>query len=60
MTTKKRLNSVNPKKESLTPEKLRTFSGCENYTTQQAEELVLNIKIFCSLLFEYFQNKNAN
>lgn len=55
------ITSINPNKEQLTVEKLKTFSGCENYSDEEATEIVLSIQILCKILFENFnQNISSN
>lgn len=45
-------NIANPNRESLTPEKLKTFKGYENLSDSEAEELTASIKIFALLLYQ--------
>jgi hypothetical protein len=44
--------AINPKKEPLTIEKLRTFPGCEHYSDEEAEQIVQTIHQFAHILFE--------
>jgi hypothetical protein len=39
MSTEKKIQLINPKREPLTPEKLREFSGL-NLSDEQAEEII--------------------
>ena len=44
--------TINPKKEPLTIEKLRTFPGCEHYSDEEAEQVVQTIQQYALILFE--------
>ncbi len=44
--------AINPKKEPLTVEKLRTFPGCEHYSDEEAEQVVQTIHQYALILFE--------
>jgi hypothetical protein len=44
--------AINPKKEPLTIEKLRTFPGCEHYSDEEAELVVQTIHQYALILFE--------
>lgn len=44
--------SINPKKEPLTIEKLRTFPGCENYSDEEAAAILLTIAQLTHIMFE--------
>jgi hypothetical protein len=44
--------AINPKKEPLTVEKLRTFSGCEHYNDEEAEQVVQTIQQYALILVE--------
>jgi len=52
--------SVNPKKEALTVEKLRTFEGFENTTEEEALEIIYTIDTLCRITQEYLMNQNTN
>ncbi len=53
--------SVNQKSNSeLTIEKLRTFKGFENFTDEQAEKIIANIKRLSNLLFGMYSNNNPS
>lgn len=45
-------HAINPAKEPLTVEKLRTFPGCEHYSDEEAEQIVQTIHQFAHILFE--------
>ena len=54
---------INPKKLPLTPNVLRTFSGCENFSEKETEEIVYSLKLFASILVEFekeMRNKNID
>lgn len=44
--------AINPKKEPLTVEKLRTFPGCEHYSDEETEQVVQTIHQYALILFE--------
>lgn len=52
--------SINPKKEALTVEKLRTFEGFENTTEEEAIEIIRTIDILCRITQEYLLNQKQN
>jgi hypothetical protein len=54
---KGRLNSEN---ESLTPEKLKSYKGCENLTDDQATETVFALQTFASILYEIMTESETN
>lgn len=57
----KKVTGLNPKKEDLTPEKLKTFSGCDVLTDHAAIETVFAIQTFATILYELMSeqtNKN--
>lgn len=45
---------LNPKREELTPEILRTFPGYENLDEESAKEQCESIKTFARILMDYF------
>lgn len=45
------LKLINPDKVPLTVEILRTFSGCENYTDEEAENVVRSIEVLARVAF---------
>ena len=49
---KKKRGFINPKKEPLTIEKLREMTG-QNYSDEEAQEIVANIKALSSILIEF-------
>lgn len=44
--------NINPKKEPLTIEKLRTFPGCEHYSDEEATRIVQTIEQLAIILFK--------
>ena len=53
------IENLNPKKEALTIEKLRMFSGCEDYNDEQAAEIVKTIHLLALVLYESSRSKNS-
>ena len=53
------IENLNPKKEALTVEKLRMFSGCEQYNDEQAAEIVKTIHLIALVLYENSRSKNS-
>jgi hypothetical protein len=51
--------AINPKKEPLTIEKLRTFPGCEHYSDDEAELVVQTIHQYALILFECVSKANV-
>ena len=52
------IENLNPKKEALTVENLRMFSGCEHYN-EQAAEIVKTIHLIVLILYENRRSKNS-
>jgi hypothetical protein len=50
MSTEKKIKLINPKREPLTPEKLRELS-CLNLSDEQAEEVIWSLTRFAQILF---------
>jgi hypothetical protein len=48
----KNIKKMNPHQEPLTVEKLKTFSGCENYDAKEATEIVKTIRQIALVLFQ--------
>jgi hypothetical protein len=61
---KKDNESINPQKEPLTVEKLKTFEGFENIADEEALEIIYTIDSLCRAVYEYGLNqhtvKNSN
>lgn len=51
---------VNPQKEKLTIETLRTFPGCEHYNDEEATEIVETIHKICHTAFELALSNKPN
>jgi hypothetical protein len=47
----------NRKKEPLTVEKLKTFKGLENLTDEEAQNTLIAIQNFTSILYEYLSEQ---
>lgn len=60
----KKIEMLNPNKEELTVEKLKTFKGLENLKDDEAQETVFAIQTLASIFYEYtneqvkLENKN--
>lgn len=58
MQTDKELRKfLRENKEPLTPEALRTYSGFENYTDEEAQEIIFSLRSFAALVFDYVKEK---
>ena len=53
------IEKLNPKKEALTAEKLRMFSGCEHYSHEAAVEIVKTIHQIALVLYESTRFKKS-
>jgi hypothetical protein len=49
---------VNPLKENITPEKLKTFSGCEAMSDAQATEVVFAIQTLANILYDFLSEQS--
>lgn len=49
-----RILRINPEKKPLTIEILRSFSGFESVTDEEANEIISSLQIFSELFHEYF------
>lgn len=54
---KQKQKRLNPNKEPLTAEKLKTFSGFENTPEAEAETIVLHIRSLAGILFQLLSVK---
>ena len=52
MSTKKKIESINPKREPLTPEKQRELSG-PNLSDEQAEEVIWPLNKYAQILYDF-------
>jgi hypothetical protein len=48
----KEFELINPRKEPLTPERLKMFPGCENISEAEAEEIVFALQALAYLLVD--------
>jgi len=55
-----KLESINPQKEVLTVEKLRSFEGMEHLSDAEAQEIVYSIRTFSNIVYEFLKEKNSN
>lgn len=55
----KKVTGLNLKKEDLTPEKLKTFSGCEALSEQAACDTVFAIQTFATILYELMSEQTS-
>lgn len=56
MSTKKKIGLINPKRESLTPDKLRELSGLQ-LTDEEAEETIESLKKLAFIMYEATKQK---
>ena len=52
MSTKKKTELLNPKREPLTPEKLRELSGL-NLSNEQAKEVIWSLTKYAKIIFDF-------
>jgi hypothetical protein len=52
-----KLIPINSAKEPLTPETLRKYSGYENVSDEDATEIILSLRAFAALVFDYCREK---
>lgn len=48
-----KIKSLNPKKESLTIEKLKELTGWDTITDEQAQEIIFSIKSLVSIIIDH-------
>lgn len=61
MIEDKKYEVLNPNKENLTVEKLRTFKGLENLSDEDAQETVFAIQTLANILYDFtIEQKNKN
>lgn len=53
----KSIESINPNKEALTLEKLKTFKGLENLTDEEAQETLFCIQTFSNILYAFINQQ---
>ena len=51
---------INPQKEPLTTENLRTFEGFENLNSEEANLIVYTIHELCDIIYEYLKLIKSN
>lgn len=54
------MKAINPKREPLTIEKLKTFEGLENLTDEEAQEIIFSLVQLASITFELFKELNED
>jgi hypothetical protein len=52
MSNEKKIKLINPKREPLTPEKLRELSGFD-LSDEQAEEVIWSLTRFARIVFDF-------
>ena len=53
-----KLESINPFKEPLTVEKLKSFEGLENLNDEEAKQIVIDIQTLCGIIYEFLIEEN--
>lgn len=56
----KKIGMLNPNKEELTVEKLKTFKGLENLKDEEAQETVFAIQTLASIIYEFANEQARN
>jgi ABC-type siderophore export system fused ATPase/permease subunit len=51
---KEEIKHINPEKKPLTIETLRSFSGFENVTDEEANEIIFSVQQFAELFHEFY------
>jgi len=59
MIDDKKHEVLNPNKENLTVEKLRTFKGLENLNDTDAQETVFAIQTLANILYDFTKEQNT-
>jgi len=52
MSTEMKIKLINPKREALTPEKLRELSGL-NLSDEQAKEIIWSLTQYARILYDF-------
>lgn len=52
--------TLNPNKENLTPEKLKTFKGCEHLSEAEANSTVFAIFTLANILHEFVMEQSKS
>ncbi|OQP60105.1 hypothetical protein A3860_34820 [Niastella vici] len=45
-------HKINPKRQPLTIEKLRSFPGCEHYSDEEAQNIIQSFELLTAIIFE--------
>ena len=60
MSNEKKIKLINPKREPLTPKKLRELSGL-NLSDEQAEEVIWSLTQYARIIYDFaVQQERAN
>jgi len=54
----KNIKTLNPNKEDLTVDKLRTFNGLEKLSDLEAQETVFAIQTLANILYDFTNEQN--
>lgn len=54
----KNIEILNPKKEDLTVDKLKTFNGLENLNDAEAQETIFAIQTLANILYDFTMEIN--
>lgn len=57
---KAKVIQLNPNKDALTTEKLKTFPGCEGLNEEDATATVFALQTLATILYEYMAENNKN
>ena len=52
--------AINSRQESLSAERLRTFSGCENLSDEEAEQIITDLKLLSTILLGMLREQENN
>lgn len=53
-------HKVNPKRQPLTIEKLRSFPGCEHYSDEESERIIQSFEQLTAIIFEATTSSGQN
>ena len=59
MSTEKKIKRINPRREPLTPEKLRELSGL-NLSEEQAKEVIWSLTQFAQVLYDSVEQQQQS
>jgi hypothetical protein len=54
------LRQINPNKIVLTPDVLRRFPNCENYTDEQAKQIIETLEQFSAIVYALYADEKLN